>query len=57
LQEFPTLVLKVDAYTYPDGRTVQLLKADGTLPVFYLVREGKREKGREEEESLLFLPS
>jgi len=35
-QEFPTLVLKVDGYTYPDGRTVQLLVADGTLPVYYV---------------------
>lgn len=35
-QEFPTLVLKVDAYTYPNGRTADLLVASGTLPVYYL---------------------
>ena len=35
-QEFPTLVLKIEDYTYPDGRTVPLLVADGTLPVYYL---------------------
>lgn len=36
LQEFPTLVLKVDAYTHPNGRTSDLLVATGTLPVYYL---------------------
>ena len=45
LQEFPTLVLKLDTYTYPDGRAVPLLVAEGTLPVYYLVRG--RGKGRE----------
>lgn len=37
-QEFPTLVLKVDEYTYPNGKSQQLLCAEGTLPMYYLVR-------------------
>jgi len=45
-QEFPTLVLKVDEYTYPNGKAQQLLCAEGTLPMYYLVRAwGLRTKG------------
>ena len=36
-QDFPTLTLKVQKYTHTDGRTVPLLMADGTLPMYYQV--------------------
>ncbi len=36
-QEFPTLVLKQQQYTHTNGSTVQLLMADGTLPMYYQV--------------------
>ena len=39
MQEFPTLVLKAQTYTYPDGRSATLLMVEGTLPMYYQVRE------------------
>eukprot|EP00884_Botryococcus_braunii_P007647 jgi/Botrbrau1/16884/Bobra.150_2s0100.2 len=35
VQEFPALKIDRQTYTYPDGRVVQLLTANGTLPVYY----------------------
>ncbi|EIE25211.1 tumor susceptibility protein [Coccomyxa subellipsoidea C-169] len=35
VSEFPTLVLKQQQYTHTNGSTVQLLMADGTLPMYY----------------------
>eukprot|EP00891_Asterochloris_glomerata_P007192 jgi/Astpho2/7192/e_gw1.00113.157.1_t len=35
VQEFPTLVLKAQTYTYPDGRSATLLMVEGTLPMYY----------------------
>lgn len=37
VQEFPTLILKKQQYTHTNGSTVQLLMADGTLPMYYQV--------------------
>lgn len=37
MQDFPSLILKVQKYTHTDGRTVPLLMAEGTLPMFYQV--------------------
>jgi len=37
VQEFPTLVLKQQQYTHTNGSSVQLLMADGTLPMYYQV--------------------
>lgn len=37
VQDFPTLVLKQQQYTHTNGSTVQLLMADGTLPMYYQV--------------------
>ena len=39
MQEFPTLVLKAQTYTYPDGRSATLLMVEGTLPMYYQVGE------------------
>ena len=39
VQDFPTLTLKVQKYTHTNGRTVPLLMADGTLPMYYQVRK------------------
>lgn len=35
VQDFPSLTLKTQKYTHTDGRTVPLLMADGTLPMYY----------------------
>ncbi|BDA41500.1 Tumor susceptibility gene 101 protein [Coccomyxa sp. Obi] len=35
VSEFPTLILKKQPYTHTNGSTVQLLMADGTLPMYY----------------------
>ena len=37
IQDFPSLNLKVQKYTYTDGKTVPLLMAEGTLPMYYQV--------------------
>ena len=37
IQDFPSLILKVQKYTHTDGRTVPLLMAEGTLPMYYQV--------------------
>lgn len=37
IQDFPSLLLKVQKYTHTDGRTVPLLMAEGTLPMYYQV--------------------
>ncbi|KAK9861601.1 hypothetical protein WJX84_010622 [Apatococcus fuscideae] len=34
-QDFPTLLIKQENYTYPSGSTFMLLKAEGTLPMVY----------------------
>lgn len=38
-QDFPSLTLKTQKYTHTDGRTVPLLMADGTLPMYYQVQQ------------------
>ena len=43
MQEFPTLVLKAQTYTYPDGRSATLLMVEGTLPMYYQVREAMQQ--------------
>ncbi|XP_031503503.1 protein ELC-like [Nymphaea colorata] len=35
LQEFPSLQVKTAVFTHNDGRTVNLLQADGTIPMLY----------------------
>ena len=44
MQEFPTLVLKAQTYTYPDGRSATLLMVEGTLPMYYQVREVRQQE-------------
>lgn len=39
MQDFPTLTLKVQKYTHTNGRTVPLLMAAGTLPMYYQVHK------------------
>ncbi len=45
MQEFPTLVLKAQTYTYPDGRSATLLMVEGTLPMYYQVRASMQQGG------------
>eukprot|EP01018_Ginkgo_biloba_P008146 Gb_20093 [translate_table: standard] len=35
IQEFPSLQVKTAMFTHNDGRTVNLLQAEGTIPMFY----------------------
>ena len=37
MQDFPTLLLKLQQYTHTNGNTVSLLMAEGTLPMYYQV--------------------